>query len=120
MKRTPIKRRTPIKQRSDKRRDLYEREGGRRDVVRLLLLERPRCEAGVPIGEMLHGQSGAWWFSCQRQSVDVHEVLTRARGGDLLDVQNLLAVCRVCHGWIHDHPHDAGLLGLLASRYGAA
>jgi len=47
--------------------------------------------------------------------VDLHEPLTRARGGSILDPANTVAVCRSCHDWIHDNPTAATDLGLLRS-----
>lgn len=50
---------------------------------------------------------------CGLKVVDVHELHTRGRGGDILDDGNCVAVCRPCHDWIHAHPTQAGELGLL-------
>jgi hypothetical protein len=57
----------------------------RRKLVALILATNPICE--VP------------W--CLARSVDVHEPLTRARGGDILDPENCRAVCRLHHDLIH-------------------
>lgn len=46
---------------------------------------------------------------------DLHEVLSRARGGDVRDWGNILLVCRSCHNWITTHPADAERLGLSRS-----
>ena len=113
MKRSaPLKRRAPMRRRSEKRRETYEREGGRRDVVKAMLRDRPECEAGEHIVTF----SGGAWTDCQFWSMDVHEVQPRSQGGSIVDADNLLAVCRLCHGWIHEHPADAKVLGLLATR----
>ena len=77
--------------------DLYRE---RRPLVKQLLQERPRCEAGI---------TGV----CTGKSMDIHEKLTRARLGSILDPANCLAVCRPCHTWIGTHQkeaHDRGLL----------
>lgn len=67
----------------------------RRVLVERLLKERPICE------------------SCgTRASVDIHELVSRARGGSILDEVNLLAVCRPCHTWITQRPKAAEFLGL--------
>lgn len=50
---------------------------------------------------------------CRGVADDVHEPLTRARGGSILDPANALAVCRPCHDWIHANPAEATALGLL-------
>lgn len=45
----------------------------------------------------------------------VHHVLSRGRGGSH-DPSNLLHACADLHRWIHDNPHEASEIGLLASR----
>lgn len=50
---------------------------------------------------------------CTGRAVDVHEPLTRARGGSIVDPDNMVAVCRVCHDWIHANPVEATELGWL-------
>lgn len=102
-----LKRSTPIRQVSKKREKLNR---ARRDFVAGFLAARPRCEAQQPV--MLVDRN----HRCQIWSVDVHEVLTRARGGSILDPDNCRAICRACHDWIHDHPKLATEVGLLASR----
>jgi hypothetical protein len=103
MKRTPLHRRTPLRRVSLKRQRV-NRE--RRELVRSELTKRPRCEAGhlTPA-------------SCSGYATDIHEPLTRARGGSILDVANTVAVCRGCHDWIHTHPESATRLGLLRSKH---
>lgn len=62
----------------------------RRKLVARLLEERPVCER------------------CRfAQSVDVHEVKSRARGGSILDEANCRALCRVCHDFLTTHPRQA-------------
>lgn len=116
MKRTPLQRKTPL-QRGDsvlRRTPLAKQsakrkreQADRRKLVARLLTERPRCQAGPLI---LHEQPG---YRCGGWSVDIHEPLTRARGGSILDDSNALAVCRPCHDWIHQHPDAATRIGLL-------
>ena len=120
MKRTPLTRRTPLnrgdstlrrtplKQVSKKRRS---QQAARRQFVHDTLQARPVCQAGplVTTVDRTH--------QCQRTATDVHEVLTRARGGDILSPDNVRALCRACHDWVHNHPHDATHLGLLESQY---
>ena len=50
---------------------------------------------------------------CHYDAVDLHEPLTRARGGSITDVNNSVTVCRACHDWIHAHPAKANELRLL-------
>jgi len=117
MKRSPLNRRTPLARGAapqrrtrlnpvSKKRQALNR--ARREFVAGLLAQRPRCEAGALILPVDHRHRCAVW------SVDVHEVVTRARGGDILDPDNCRAICRACHDWIHGHPADATTLGLLA------
>lgn len=99
--RTPMARGTKrIPQRSPKMADAYARQGGRRDLVVLLLTERPRCEARV----LCRGA----------RAVDVHERLSRARGGQILDPDqaHMLTACRACHDWITREPAKAEALML--------
>jgi hypothetical protein len=102
----PIKRRTPLKPYSKKRKAT---QTARRELVKRILAERPYCQAGPRIRDPKH--------RCQSYSTDCHEPLTRARGGDILDPNNILAVCRACHDWIHRNPAEATRLDLLASAY---
>lgn len=118
MKRSgPLKRKTPLRSVSKKRQRL---QGQRRALVREQLAARPKCEAG----EVIHlyyvdyfGRAFAWekfrTDRCQKRSTDIHEPLTRARGGSIVDLDNTVAVCRRCHDWIHAHPDEATSLGLL-------
>jgi len=89
--------RTPLRRVSKKRQSLMRQ---RRTFVQSLLEEQPPCVV------------------CKdRFAVDVHEPLTRARGGSIVDPDNAVVVCRGCHDWIHDHPEEATLKGLLRSQY---
>lgn len=68
-----------------------------------------RCEAEVQIPF-----SGVW-ARCFRKGVEVHHLLTRARGGDLLDrageVYHLIGFCPQHHRAAHDAGgREAGLL----------
>jgi hypothetical protein len=37
----------------------------------------------------------------------VHELKSRARGGSILDEDNLAALCRECHDFVTQHPAQA-------------
>lgn len=50
--------------------------------------------------------------------LDVHEVLTRARGGDPLDPNNCVALCRTHHDFAHRNPKWAEEVGLLRHSWG--
>ena len=80
----------------------------RRKVVDKLFPERPACARP----------------GCGQWADDVHEPLTRARGGSIVDPENMAALCRACHdlvtfspdselGWAYD-------LGLLRHSWGGA
>ena len=73
---------------SKKRRTLNVK---RRTFVADILKERPYCEARIR-------------YVCSTASVDVHEILTRARGGSIIDPINALALCRPCHTFITENP----------------
>lgn len=51
--------------------------------------------------------------------LDVHEILTRARGGSITDPDAALALCRNHHDWVHNHPVVAHERGLLAHSWDA-
>lgn len=79
--------------RSKKREAIYRK---RRPLVEQLLAERPICE-----------RCGT------NPSTEIHEVVTRARGGSILDPANLRALCRACHRWVTEHPaksHEEGFM----------
>lgn len=68
----------------------------RRPLVQKLLSERPVCQR------------------CKKQvSQDIHELKSRARGGSITDIDNLVAICRDCHRWITDNPKAAAQTGWL-------
>lgn len=48
-------------------------------------------------------------------SVDLHHRHGRGPSGYLNEL-TWLSVCRICHDWIHAHPHKARSLGLLRTN----
>ena len=88
--------RKPIPKRSKKMEAKYVE---RRKLVARLLEERPVCQKCLAA-----------------RSTEIHEVLTRARGGSILEEDNCLALCHECHSWVTDHPKLATEAGLMASR----
>lgn len=100
---------------------------GRRAFVKRILKGAPTCQAGHVIAAHLMGlpPRGLWrrraydpvWSRCDRDSVDVHELLARSAGGSIVEDANVIAVCRTCHTWIGDHPKEALAIGLRRSRY---
>jgi hypothetical protein len=51
--------------------------------------------------------------NCLRLASEVHEPLTRGRGGSILDPENSVPICRNCHMWIDDNKQAATSVGLL-------
>lgn len=103
MRRTALRRLTPLRRRkrlnpvSAKRAAIADE---RRALVARILSERPRCEVNDG-------------YRCLRASAHLHERLTRARGGSILDPTNVVAICWNHHRYIHDNPEWAASRGLL-------
>ena len=112
MKRTPLRRggplrrRTPLRQFSPKR---TKRQRLRQQMVRDELARRELCEAGAVITHAGHNAR------CHGVAIELHEPLTRARGGSILDPANTVAICRSCHDWSHVNPAAATDRGGLRS-----
>lgn len=86
-----------IQPRSKKMQDLYVE---RRKLVAELLRSQPLCER------------------CASQyATDVHEIKTRARGGSILDRENLACLCRACHTWVTQNPKLAREQGWLKNSW---
>lgn len=83
--------------RSKKREAIYRQ---RRPLVERLLEERRICE-----------RCGT------NPSTEIHEVVTRARGGSILDPANCRALCRRCHAFITEHPKQAHEEGFMAHSW---
>jgi len=83
-RRTSLSRRTSLRFRSTKQTRIMP---ARRALVAFLLAERPWCQ-----------RCGT------ERSTDVHEPLTRAQGGNILDLDAAVAICRSCHSHIHANP----------------
>lgn len=47
----------------------------------------------------------------------MHEVKSRARGGSILDEDNLACLCRTCHEWVTTHPAEALKEGWLVESW---
>ena len=91
-----LRRRKPIAAKSQKK----TAEDRERLKLRLRLLQErgPLCQAG-----------------CGRIFTDMHEVLSRARGGDPLDPHNILCLCRFCHHAVTVNPAKAEEYGFSRS-----
>lgn len=68
----------------------------------------------------LRAERGDWCEAqlkvCTGQWVDMHERLARSQGGDPLDADNIVLLCRSCHRYITDNPKKALELGFRESR----
>lgn len=83
--------------RSKKREAIYRK---RRPLVEQMLAAKPICErCGM------------------NPSTEIHEVVTRARGGSILSEANCRALCRACHRWITEHPAKAHEEGFMAHSW---
>jgi hypothetical protein len=126
---SPMKRGAPLAKRSPKMRAKYQGSGsveGRRDLVARILAARPRCQIGARLeayrsvcASLNTDAKLGWWkpHLCGGEATEVHEILRRSAGGDILDDANCLATCALCHRWTHETPKTARNLGLLRSRY---
>lgn len=96
--------RSPIRPRSKKRSEEYVK---RRALVEQLLGERGWCEA-CPVFAGFDNKTSY----IRNRSQDIHELVRRSQGGSILDIENLLAICRPCHRRINENPNLAIRLGL--------
>ncbi len=106
----PLKRTTRLNPVSAKRKSI---QGDRRRMVKAELAAREYCEAGPRIQGWYDSKAIAERIECLKWSSDIHEPLTRARGGSITDPTNTVSLCRICHNWIHANPRAATELGLL-------
>ncbi len=124
MKRSPMKRsRKPLPFRSAKRAAIADE---RRAFVDRILSERPQCEArhylrpivaglvGIDHDRVVKALRGCTW-----RSTEVHELLSRARGGSITEDANVSALCSNCHRWVTTEPRLATMAGLQRSRWSA-
>lgn len=73
----------------------------RRQFVSEVLKFRLMCEARIR--------------GCTMTPTDVHEILTRGRGGSIIEPDNVLALCRSCHHFITIEPAWAKQNGFIVS-----
>lgn len=52
--------------------------------------------------------------------LDAHEVLTRGRGGSIVDPANIILICRFHHDFLTTHPAEAAALGLVRHSWDVA
>lgn len=93
MKRSgPIRRRTPLRTKPRRDNDWEE--------ARRVVYDRDRtCQADYP-----HSCGMGW---------HVHHIRRRSQGGTN-DPWNLVLLCGIAHGYVHDHPAWSRTVGLLA------
>lgn len=84
MKRSPLKRKTPLNRVSSKRaEELKEYRKLKREYIK----KQSICEI------------------CEtNKAIDIHHRLPLGRGGKLCDTTIFVAVCRLCHNYIHNNP----------------
>lgn len=125
-KRVEPKLRRPLNQRSGKRAAI---SGERAQFVARLLAQRSRCELPPVVAEWADTHRGSSEIAalrlvlsgCTRRSVDVHEILSRGRGGKIVPSQGLgdhevMCLCRSCHDWITTNPRISAALGVAITR----
>jgi hypothetical protein len=69
---------------------------------KLYLESHPFCEAKLP-------------GICTAEATDIHHMSGKI-GDDYLDVNNFIALCRVCHVWVENNPTEAKELGFSKNR----
>jgi hypothetical protein len=104
----------------------------RREIVKTLVQERNYCEACLlwimfdiarNANDSLVYTPNKVMFDLSRKANDslvytpnktrdIHEIVNRSQGGSIIDLRNLLAVCRPCHNRITTDPKNAERLGL--------
>lgn len=117
LKRTPIRRRSTKKARTDRARSAFVAE---------MLAQSPWCEIGLTFDHaLIHGEpltEDDWTTvsralaGCQRRAVTLHELRKRSDTGSVLNEDNCLRACAPCNSWVEDHPRLAHDLGLVIRR----
>jgi hypothetical protein len=83
----------------------------RRKVIAETFGRYPRCGGCGPLAELGVTRE---MTGCDGRATEVHEPLSRARGGSIVDPANMVPLGR-CHAYIHAHPEIAMQAGLLRS-----
>jgi len=90
---------------------MQEKYKERRKLVAEMLEQNQDCPAGILIYPLDKKHV------CMLRTTEVHEILTRARGGSILDRSNCVALCHSCHAWITVHPKEAHAIGMVKSSW---
>ena len=85
-----------LKARSPKMAKAYRTK--RVPLVAAMLAEQPWCQI-------------QWDEGCQGRSADIHELLSRGRGGSITAEANCIAGCRHCHDAVTQNPAEAEARG---------
>lgn len=59
-----------------------------------------------------------WCSMCGKTGVglDAHELESRAQGGSITDIENIILLDRDCHRWVTEHPREAAEQGWAISK----
>ena len=79
----------------------------RKPIRRMSQKQRDRTEHLRQLWEVLYAELGGRCARCNtdRPPLDVHHLLSRARGGQD-ELENLTLLCRSCHTMVTDHTCD--------------
>lgn len=63
-----------------------------------------------------------WCSMCGKTGVglDAHELKSRAQGGSIVDLENIVLLCRPDHTWVTENPREAAEQGWAISKKWAA
>jgi hypothetical protein len=105
------KRRAELTERKRVRQLVLERDGGCmfRAWWHRYLDRRTTTAPGLPESQLPPAY-------CDHGPLEVHELLSRARGGSITDPTNCVALCHTHHQWVTTHPAAAATIGLARSR----
>ena len=81
----------------------------RRTNLETVYGHRPACHACLPLALVGVDRDRT---GCNGWAQDAHELVSRGRGGSIVDPENVRPVSRACHRWITEHPGDAEAAGL--------
>lgn len=112
-----VVKRTPLRRTAGPRR--HTRLAPRSAKRQAITAERAEFVADI-LGQRRYCQ--ATLAGCTSHTVDVHEIVSRGRGGPIVPSQGLrpgdvLALCRACHDWITTHPAEAAERGWLSASW---
>lgn len=73
---------------------------------------RPEIAARKRLIAAMMADGPVMCIRCGGFAEDLHELLSRARGGSISDPANCVPICRQCHTWVTEHPIEAKEMGL--------